>query len=421
MNRPSAKYLDLPFEEAIEFFRQKVNLPSKRWDDLWQGMHSRAFVVAGATRAELLTDLRAAVDKAISKGTTLADFRKDFDALVEKHGWNHKGGRAWRSGVIFDTNLSVAYAAGNHRQMTDQAVLAVRPYWRYLPSSSANRRQDHRRWYNLVLRHDDPFWRTHRPPNDWGCKCGVASLSKGELERLKKEEAGSGLPIRTEAPAPEYYDYVNRRTGEVTQVPVGIGPGWDYNPGEAAWGKRLSEQAMAEYQAMKKDAWESLTPGDWQTYGLGKVLEPRKPEGRLYPATTDKAEALSRLREVLGGEEHIYGFAAEGFRYDVLVNAQSLIDHIAVDLAARSPFLGLIPETLSSPQEVWLSFERHRGTGLVVLRQRILKVVQVDKQRAMCVVINARNGMLEAWTFFPRSKMGTVGNLRQGQLVWRAE
>lgn len=168
MSKPSAKYLDLPFSEAIGFFRQKVNLPSERWDDLWQGMHSRAFVVAGAAKTDLLTDLRAAVDKAIADGTTLADFRKDFNGIVDRHGWNPKGGRAWRAGVIFDTNLAVAYAAGSYAQLTDPAVLAARPYWRYLPSSSAEKRPDHRRWYNLVVRYDDPFLRTHFPPNGWG-------------------------------------------------------------------------------------------------------------------------------------------------------------------------------------------------------------------------------------------------------------
>lgn len=54
--------IHLPFAEQIAFFRRKLNVPTERWDDLWQAAHDRAFVVAGAAKADLLEDLRGAVD-----------------------------------------------------------------------------------------------------------------------------------------------------------------------------------------------------------------------------------------------------------------------------------------------------------------------------------------------------------------------
>ena len=42
--------IDRGFLPAIEFFRQKVNLPTQTWRDLWQAAHARAFVVAGVCR-----------------------------------------------------------------------------------------------------------------------------------------------------------------------------------------------------------------------------------------------------------------------------------------------------------------------------------------------------------------------------------
>ncbi len=95
----------LPFEEAIKYFRQKVNLPTERWTDLWHGMHTRAFVVAGATKTELLSDLRGSIDKAISGGATLEDFRRDFDEIVARHGWSYNGGRNWRTNVMLERIL----------------------------------------------------------------------------------------------------------------------------------------------------------------------------------------------------------------------------------------------------------------------------------------------------------------------------
>lgn len=227
----SIQYLNLPFTAAIESFRQKVNLATRAWDDMWGEMHTRAFTVAGATNEALLEDLRQAVDKAISTGTTLAEFRKDFDAIIEKRGWSYKGTRGWRTAVIYDTNLTVAYSSGRYRQMTSPAVKAVRPYFRYLRSSSADRRPEHASWANLVLPQDDPFWDTHYPPNGWGCKCGVQSLSKRDIARLRAD----GEDLGTTAPAEDLVEYVDKKTGQVIEVPRGIDPGWDYNPGRNPW------------------------------------------------------------------------------------------------------------------------------------------------------------------------------------------
>jgi len=166
--RPSAEHMGLPFEEAIAYFRQKLNVPTATWKDLWQSMHNRAFSVAGAMKEELLEDLRTAIDKAISEGTMLKEFRDDFDVIVQKHGWIYNGGKGWRTAVIYNTNLSVAYSIGNYTQMTDPVVLKARPYLRYVGSSSANPRAEHQAWANIILPADDPWWDTHYPPNGWG-------------------------------------------------------------------------------------------------------------------------------------------------------------------------------------------------------------------------------------------------------------
>jgi len=166
--RPSAEYLNLPFDEAIAFFREKLNMPTATWKTLWKEQHARAFSVAGAMQDELLEDLRAAVDKGVADGMTLAGFRKDFDEIVQKFGWVYNGGKGWRTAVIFNTNLSVAYATGNYRQMMDPDVLKARPYLRYVGSSATHPRPEHQAWANTILPADHPWWDTHYPPNGWG-------------------------------------------------------------------------------------------------------------------------------------------------------------------------------------------------------------------------------------------------------------
>ena len=124
-----ASFGSLSFSEQIEFFRRKVNLPTHGWTDIWQSAHDHAFVVAGANRAEIVVDFRDAIDKAIAGGTTLEEFRKDFDTIVKKHGWSYNGSRGWRSRIIYETNLRTSYAAGIYAQL--KASTKAFPYWQY--------------------------------------------------------------------------------------------------------------------------------------------------------------------------------------------------------------------------------------------------------------------------------------------------
>jgi hypothetical protein len=217
----------LPPEEAIAFLRQKVGVTSTHWTELWNEAHSHGFMVAGAATKALVEDFRHAVAKALERGTTLAEFRRDFDAIVEKHGWEHHGTPGWRAAIIYETNLSMAYAAGRYAQMTEPATLAVFPYWQYQHNHAQRPRPQHVAWNGLTLRADDGWWGTHYPPNGWRCHCSVRVVSERMLAR-----AGKTGPDR--APPVDLRPWKNPKTGEIVQVPHGIDPGFGYNPG-AAW------------------------------------------------------------------------------------------------------------------------------------------------------------------------------------------
>ena len=121
---PVPKLGSVPFQEAIDHFRDKLSIPTERYDDMLGEIHAKAFTVAGATKIDLLTDIRSALDQAITDGTTITDFRKQFDAAVQKHGWSYKGKRGWRTRVIFDNNLRTAHMAGRWQQFQRVKKLA---------------------------------------------------------------------------------------------------------------------------------------------------------------------------------------------------------------------------------------------------------------------------------------------------------
>lgn len=399
----TVEYGNLPFAEAERFFRAKINIPTRRWDDLKRGEHARGFMVAGAQRDDLLCDFHAAIDKGIAQGTTLEEFRADFDTIVAKHGWSYNGSRGWRTRVIYDTNLRTSYMAGRYQQMSDPDVLAYRPYWRYRHGDSRRPRVQHLAWNGMVLAADDPWWSTHYPPNGWGCKCSVEPLSRRDLGRMGKAGPDQAPPI-----------VIDPKTG----APVGIDKGWDYNVGEAAFGRRLSARAMDEWRAQGKEAWQKLTPGNWQTVNRPKTVPVDTTKAKVGQVITDPAAATQALLAIIGGSE---AFFTAPTGQQILVAAESLINHMADDLKARSPYLPCLPEVITDPYEVWLSFEQHKGTGKVALRQRYIKVIHTDKDRAMIAVVQANKGMLETWTIFPRSKMASLKNEREGKLLWGRE
>jgi phage-Barnase-EndoU-ColicinE5/D-RelE like nuclease2/Phage Mu protein F like protein len=402
------EYASLPFKEAVEFFRQKVNVPSARWADILGGAHARAFTVAGATKEGMLTDFRAAIDSAVANGTSLGDFRKAFDDIVARYGWDYNGGRDWRTRTIFETNLSTAYAAGRHAQMTDPDVLRIMPYWRYRHSDNVKHpRPEHLAWNGLVLRHDDPWWSTHYAPNGWGCQCSVEPLSERELHQLGK----SGPD---QAPPDEPRDAtLNTSAGPVTiKVPKGVDPGWGYSVGEAAQGKKLSQLQMDAWAKQGVDAWESLTPGDWQSAGQPEALSADPPKASPATPARDQAAIQAAIVRSIGGPIAALPMPTGD---TVAIDAAALAAHLLPEQAQFAPFL---PELVSDPAEIWLRFERHKGTGRVVLRQRLIKLLQLDKRRHLLMVLQASGGSLDAFTVLQDSDRDYLQSQRIGRLLW---
>jgi SPP1 gp7 family putative phage head morphogenesis protein len=399
-----ASYGSLPFDEAIRFFRQKVNLPTRRWDDIQRGAHARAFVVAGANRDDVLAGLRAAVDKAISQGTALEEFRKDFDATVRATGWSYNGARGWRTGVIFRTNVRTAYQAGRHAQM--QELRATHPYWMYKHGDSQTPRPAHLAWNGLVLPQDDPWWSTHFPPNGWGCTCRVVPVSRAELKAMGKD--GPDTP-----PSGGTYTWTDS-AGQEHQVPTGIDPGWDYNVGEAAWGRPIAEKALAEQAGGKwRDLGPVRGPADYQR---PEQVPADTPVAQLGPPARDEEQLRGRLREAIGGEQAVYN---DPWGASVLVD-QTLADHVlgaAKRADGRERYFPLIREVIEQPYEIWAAFAENELTGQVGLRRRYVKQVRLSKDHVVALVADAQGGVWTSFTFF-RGGESALGNLRKGVLVW---
>lgn len=395
----------LPFQEASDFLREKVNLQTQTWRDIQRDMHSRAFVVAGAMKISLLEDMHQAVQKGIDDGTTLQEFRKDFDGIVKKNGWSFNQDPGWRAAVIYNTNLRTAFAAGSEAQM--QRTRARRPFARYIAGLSAEPRAEHLAWQGTILPLDDPWWQTHTPPNDWGCKCKKVSVSPRELER-------NGWTVSDKAPDSTTRPVRDPATGKPVEVPKGIGLGWDYNPGRAAWGQQTTKQLADKMASGKIVDIDSRGPEDFNRSVKGDV-DPAKalPVGQ----TKSEKELRQVFRDAIGGEE-------KTFRDPLgeLVNVnQGIVDHMLEKpqsrLDGREQFFPLIPEVIEDPYEIWVGFARNESTGQVLVRKRYIKFIELDKKRTFGFIAEVKDGMWVGFDFF-RGNLRATKNLRKGLLIW---
>jgi hypothetical protein len=397
-----------PFQEQLDFFRQKLNLPTEHYDDILKSAHDRAFVVAGAAKADLLADLRMAVDQAIAEGKSIQWFRKEFKAIVQKHGWegwtgsDTQAGRDWRTRVIYKTNMASSYAAGRWQQLNNPDLLKSRPYWKYVHNDTvAHPRPLHQSWSGLVLKHDDPWWQAHFPPNGWGCRCRVTAVRASEYEG---------------AEAPDEGVYVKEdRNGGRHVLPKGVDYGWDYAPGAGLAPRNLSEQAMDAWRAAKADAWETLTPGDWQSYGRPEKVPLDEHSAQTGEHLKTVPDIVALLREHFGGDSKVYGVGGSDFAYPVMIDAVTLGEHID---PVRSKYVPMLDELMAEPFEVWAMFQRHKGTGKVEMRVRVIKGINGGDKEGLLLVAQANKGQLEGWTFIPVRTLSYLNKQREGILIY---
>ncbi|WP_218241526.1 PBECR2 nuclease fold domain-containing protein [Comamonas fluminis] len=412
----NAAYGSLPFKEQAQFFRRKLNLPTESWTDIYTHEHDWAFVVAGANRDAIVSDFRTAVDKAIEGGSTLEDFRKDFDRIVAKHGWDYNGGRNWRSKVIYETNLATSFAAGRWEQLQSA------PYWQYEHSDWVEHpRVQHVGFDGLVLERDNPWWKYYFPPNGWGCQCKVKGLWLRDLMRLGKDGPD---------PTPEinWTDHIIGQRSpngpRTVTVPEGIDPGFEYAPGSA----RLRSAIPPERPGGIRPGGAGSVHGQGlpNTLPLGPLPTPQPmpasalmPQG-LPPESYVKAflapfgaslELPAIFKDVLG-ERLVVGkelFTTAQGEWKVLKNG-------------REQFLQLLAKALLSPDEIWVRLEWIYALEKAVVRRRYVAQYSVEGQEVPALAVFELG--VDGWagvTAFQAGSPEYLDSLRVGVRLYQRE
>jgi SPP1 gp7 family putative phage head morphogenesis protein len=244
----------LPPAQAIAFLRSKGMVVSWNWFDTWREANSQAFTVAKVMRLDILQDIRGMVDKAVAEGITFQQFKKELTPMLKAKGWwgeqeidgaKVQLGSPRRLQTIFDNNVQSAYNAGRYKQQME--VIEQRPYWQYIAVLDSQTTTRCRGLHQQVFRADDPVWDTIYPPNHFGCRARVRTVSQPQLERDRLRVSSAEIVSREfEIGGGENRRMVPVRGVKTTNAegqPILYFPdaGWDYNPGKAAWKPDLSK------------------------------------------------------------------------------------------------------------------------------------------------------------------------------------
>jgi SPP1 gp7 family putative phage head morphogenesis protein len=186
-----------PHEEAAAFLRNKPAVSRGVFDKLVPELKARAFTIAGIEGLGVLTSVRDTIatlpeggDWETLKKQIVSDidpFFVDPEADAETQSKQRYAAER-RAELLLRTHGQQAYAAAAWREADEQRDLF--PFWKYQTLGDGNVRPSHAALDGIVLPHDDPFWATHTPPWDWGCRCQFIPLSDADVAEIQDADRG---------------------------------------------------------------------------------------------------------------------------------------------------------------------------------------------------------------------------------------
>jgi len=377
--------VNLPPEKAIEFFRQKGFRVSFRWRDTWKQAHSKAFTVAGAVMLDVLESIRGEVDAALAEGKTFRQFQQDLEPQLKKLGWLGRTEivdpatgevrtidvNPWRLRNIYRTNMQTSYMAGRYREQWSRRE--TRPFWMYVAILDAAVRPSHEALNGSVFPADDPVWDWMYPPNDWGCRCRVRTLSQRRLDAL-------GLKVRNGSGVKKF-----------------SGEGWDVNAGKEAFAPDLDTYPFRTAKAYTEGVMTGPAFQDKFRWLKNEVDRGTDFQDLGIDGFTPAGILSSENRSLIGAETQVVRLSDETL-------FKNIENHFPEGIGLQQ--YGSLPDVLDAAELII----REGGNNL--LFQRLADMV------VLAVVKATRTGKAMFLTSFRRSSLDEANRLRnKGEVI----
>lgn len=218
----------LTFEAAQKWLAGRVNVPTGLSSrelalapDFPAQVRAHAFFSARVAQAEILAGLRESADAYARGEINLSEARLRMKTYLVRQGFTADDvGMAdtppagmdedsWQAAksitnlastrrldLILQQNARMAWAVGRKEVAEHPAVKERWPYYRYIAVQDERTRPEHARLHGLVLRKDDPFWKTHTPPWEFNCRCDIEEADEEDAQAA----GGAGRAVTRENP-----------------------------------------------------------------------------------------------------------------------------------------------------------------------------------------------------------------------------
>lgn len=181
----------VPNKEAAKFIADKPVVSREVFDQLLPDIQARAFTIKGIEDANVVQAVRDRIAE-IPLGADWAEAKKDIAAKMSP--WLDEERAEKRAELLLRTHGYQAYSAAQHEVMARQT--AAFPYWQYQTADDDRVRDTHAALDGIVLPADSPFWATHFPPWDFGCRCQVIPLTADDVADMQAADAKKPIEER---------------------------------------------------------------------------------------------------------------------------------------------------------------------------------------------------------------------------------
>lgn len=178
---PPDSFVNLPFVEAIEFFRSKPHVTPDEFTAMMDEERFRSFTMRLTASETIREQARKLLSIAMQPdGIGLREFQREviedsakLGITPNSHGYLE---------TVYRTNTAVSYNAGRYKAQTDPDVVRGTGYWQYLTVDDDRVRDDHAPLHLKTWRIGDREAERVYPPNGYNCRCAVVVLDPEDVE-----------------------------------------------------------------------------------------------------------------------------------------------------------------------------------------------------------------------------------------------
>lgn len=175
----SEAFLDLPWEDALAAFRERVPTRDNELERLLDAYVQRSEEARQLALEQVQKYVKDSLESHIRDGGSFRDFAQDIDDGKVSLGITADDPSYLK--MVFRTNVQSAYGAGRFRAITDPDVIEERPYVQYRTVGDARVRPEHAVLDRTIYDANSELWHRIAPPNSFNCRCSMVSLSKDEV------------------------------------------------------------------------------------------------------------------------------------------------------------------------------------------------------------------------------------------------